>query len=218
LTALFPEISNMTATHITSARHVLCLAGSLRRNSWNRRLLRAAATQAPATLRLAVYDELSTVPLFDEDLEQNKPNGPAGVQALREAIASADGLIIATPEYNHAIPGVLKNALDWLSRESPQGEVLLEKPVAVLGASSGPWGTRLAQASVRQVLHTCGALVMPTPTLFIANAATRFDPGGTLTDLAAAQSLRRFVQAFGQWMERVTPAAGEPQAAVAVLP
>ncbi|HUW52505.1 MAG TPA: NADPH-dependent FMN reductase [Rhodanobacter sp.] len=208
----------MTTTHTTPARHVLCLAGSLRRDSWNRRLLRAAVTQAPATLRLVVYDELSAMPPFNEDLEQDEPTGPAGVQALRKAIARADGLIIATPEYNHAIPGVLKNALDWLSRESPQGEALLEKPVAVLGASSGPWGTRLAQASVRQVLHTCGALVMPTPTLFIANAGTRFDPGGTLTDLAAAQSLQRFVQAFGQWIERVTPAAGEPQAAVAVLP
>jgi chromate reductase len=208
----------MTTTHTTPARHVLCLAGSLRRDSWNHRLLRAAVTQAPATLRLAVYDELSTVPLFNEDLEQDEPTGPAGVQALRKAIAAVDGLIIATPEYNHAIPGVLKNALDWLSRESPEGEVLLEKPVAVLGASSGLWGTRLAQASVRQVLHTCGALVMPTPTLFMANAGTRFDPNGTLTDLAAAQSLQRFIQAFGQWMERMTPAVEELQAAVAILP
>jgi chromate reductase, NAD(P)H dehydrogenase (quinone) len=208
----------MTTPHATPVRNVLCLAGSLRRDSWNRRVLRAAVTLAPATLRLAVYEELSAVPLFDEDLEQNEPTGPAGVQALRKAIANADGLIIATPEYNHAIPGVLKNALDWLSRESPQGEVLLEKPVALLGASSGPWGTRLAQASVRQVLHTCGALVMPTPTLFMANAGTRFDPDGRLIDPAAVQSLLRFVQAFGHWMERVTPAAGELPAAVAKLP
>jgi chromate reductase len=195
----------MTTFHTTPARRVLCLAGSLRRDSWNRRLLRAAAIQAPATLYLDVYDDLSAVPLFDEDLEQHETAGPAGVQALRKAIATADGVIIATPEYNHAIPGVLKNALDWLSRESPDGEVLLEKPVAVLGVSSGPWGTRLAQTSVRQVLHTCGALVMPTPTLFMANAGTRFDPGGALTDLAAVQALQRFVQAFEQWMERMAP-------------
>jgi chromate reductase len=195
----------MTTYHTTPAHRVLCLAGSLRRDSWNRRLLQAAAIQAPATLYLDVYDDLSAVPLFDEDLEQREPAGPAGVQALRKAIATADGVIIATPEYNHAIPGVLKNALDWLSRESPDGEVLLEKPVAVLGVSSGPWGTRLAQTSVRQVLHTCGALVMPTPTLFMANAGTRFDPDGALTDLVAAQSLQRFVQAFEQWMERMAP-------------
>jgi chromate reductase len=196
----------MTVIDPHSVRRVLGLAGSLRRDSWNRRLLQAAATHTPATLQLEVYDRLAAVPLFDEDLEQRDPAGPAGVQALRAAIAAADGLVIATPEYNHAMPGVLKNALDWLSRESPQGEVLVDKPVAVLGASSGPWGTRLAQASLRQVLHTCGALVMPAPTLFMATAATRFDDHGALSDAAGAQSLQRFMLAFGQWIERVTPA------------
>lgn len=205
----------MTVFHTTPARRVLCLAGSLRRDSWNRRLLQAAVTQAPATLQLDVYDALSTVPLFDEDLEQREPAGPAGVRALRAAIAAADGLIIATPEYNHAMPGVLKNALDWLSRESPAGDVLPEKPVAVLGASSGPWGTRLAQASLRQVLHTCGALVMPTPTLFVANAAGRFDADGTLADLAIVQSLQSFTLAFERWMERMAPPLGMSEPVVA---
>jgi chromate reductase len=167
--------------------------------------LHAAATQAPPTLQLDVFDALSTVPWFDEDLERHEPAGPVGVQALRAAIAMADGLIIATPEYNHAIPGALKNALDWLSRESPQGEVLQEKPVAVLGATVGPWGTRLAQASLRQVLHTCGALVMPTPTVFVAGAADRFAENGTLTDPATAQALQRFLLAFERWMTRMTP-------------
>lgn len=201
----------------TPLRRVLCLAGSLRRDSWNRRLLQAAVAQAPATLHLDVYDALSAVPLFDEDLEQREPAGPAGVQALRAAIAAADGVIIATPEYNHAIPGVLKNALDWLSRDNPEGEVLPEKPVAVLGASSGPWGTRLAQASLRQVLHTCGALVMPSPTLFVANAASRFDAHRTLTDLATVQSLQNFVLAFEQWIARLAPPLANPIAAVAAL-
>jgi chromate reductase len=201
----------------TPIRRVLCLAGSLRRDSWNRRLLQAAVAQAPATLHLDVYDALSAVPLFDEDLEQREPAGPAGVQALRAAIAAADGVIIATPEYNHAIPGVLKNALDWLSRDNPEGEVLPEKPVAVLGASSGPWGTRLAQASLRQVLHTCGALVMPSPTLFVANAASRFDAHRTLTDLATVQSLQDFVLAFEQWIARLAPPLANPIAAVAAL-
>lgn len=187
-------------------RRVLCLAGSLRRDSWNRRLLRAAAAQAPALLQMTVHDDLGSVPMFDEDLEQADPCGPTGVQSLRKAIAAADGLLIATPEYNHSIPGVLKNALDWLSRESPDGEVLAEKPVAVLGASSGPWGTRLAQASLRQVLHTCGALVMPAPTLFVASAAACFDQHGALCDAATAQSLRRFVLAFDRWMARMAPA------------
>ncbi|MEP6899629.1 MAG: NADPH-dependent FMN reductase [Rhodanobacter sp.] len=206
----------MPLSNTPPVRHVLCLAGSLRRDSWNRRLLRVAATQAPATLRLDVCDGLAAVPMFDEDLEQREPDGPAGVRSLRASIAAADGLIIATPEYNHAMPGVLKNALDWLSRESPEGEVLLEKPVAVLGASAGPWGTRLAQASLRQVLHTCGALVMPTPTLFIANAAGRFDEKAALADQSTGQSLRRFVLAFEQWMARVAPALAGPQAGLTI--
>lgn len=205
----------MTTFHAAPVRRVLCLAGSLRRDSWNRRLLRAAMAHAPATLQLDVYDALTAVPLFDEDLEQHDPAGPAGVQALRAAIAAADGLVIATPEYNHAIPGVLKNALDWLSRESPAGDVLPEKPMAVLGASSGPWGTRLAQASLRQVLHTCGALVMPAPTLFVAGAASRFDTDGTLTDPVTAQSLQGFMLAFERWMARVVPPLARPEPVVA---
>lgn len=197
----------MTAFHPLPVRRVVCLAGSLRRDSWNRRLLHAATRQAPASLQLNVCDALGTVPLFDEDLESREPAGPPGVQALRAAVAAADGLIIATPEYNQAIPGVLKNALDWLSRENPAGEVLAGKPVAVLGASSGPWGTRLAQASLRQVLHTCGALVMPVPSLFVARAAERFDAQGWLTDTATLQSLQSFLLAFESWIERLaTPA------------
>ncbi|EIL92715.1 putative NAD(P)H-dependent FMN reductase [Rhodanobacter fulvus Jip2] len=198
---------------LSPPRSVLCLAGSLRRASWNRRLLHVATSMAPPTLRLNVFDALSSVPLFDEDMEQREPAGPAGVQALRAAIAAAEGLIIATPEYNHAMPGVLKNALDWLSRDTPEGEVLLEKPIAVLGASGGPWGTRLAQASLRQVLHACGALVMPTPTVFVANATVRFDHKGVLTDLTTARSLQRFLLAFDHWLTRVAPPASEAQPA-----
>ncbi len=194
----------MTTRHPTATRRVLCLAGSLRRNSWNRRLLWVAAAAAPPTLALEIYDNLSSVPLFDEDMEQREPAGPPGVRALRAAVAAADGLLIATPEYNQSLPGVLKNTLDWLSRESPDGEVLLDKPVAVIGASAGPWGTRLAQTAVRQVLHACGAVVMPAPTLFVANAAVRFDADGQL-DATTTQSLQRLVLAFGQWMDRVMP-------------
>jgi len=182
---------------------ILGLAGSLRRASWNRRLLQSAALLAPPGVTMEVCDTLSSVPLFDEDLElATAPDGPPGVQALRAAIAAADGLVIATPEYNHALPGVLKNALDWLSRESPQGQVLADLPVAVLGASSGPWGTRLAQASLRQVLHTCGALVMPSPTLFVAHADTRFGAQGELSDPTLQASLSRFMESFAGWVRR----------------
>jgi chromate reductase len=204
----------MTLLDTTPFRRVLCLAGSLRRESWNRHLLRAAALQAPATLQLDVYDGLSTVPLFDEDREHPEP---AGVHALRAAVAAADGLIIATPEYNQAIPGVLKNALDWLSRESPTGTGLAGKPIAVLGASSGPWGTRLAQASLRQVLHTCGALVMPGPSLFVANAPSHFGEAGSLGNLATVQSLQNLLLAFERWMERMAPPVTAAEPAMADL-
>lgn len=190
---------------------ILGLAGSLRRASWNRRLLHAAAaTSTPAGCAMEVYDALATVPLFDEDLELATPEGPPGVRALRAAIAAADGLVIATPEYNHALPGVLKNALDWLSRGH---SVLADLPVAVLGASSGPWGTRLAQASLRQVLHTCGSLVMPSPTLFVAQAEHRFDPHGSLRDPALQASLSQFMEAFAAWVRRVAPAGRLPHVA-----
>lgn len=189
---------------------LLGLAGSLRRGSWNRRLLQAAATLAPAGTTMEVYDALGCVPLFDEDLEHASPDGPPGVRALCEAIAAADGLVIATPEYNHALPGVLKNALDWLSRGNA---ALADLPVAVLGASSGPWGTRLAQASLRQVLHTCGALVMPSPTLFLAHAAERFDASGALDDEATRAALQRFMEAFAGWVHRVAPSRAETDAA-----
>ncbi|MEI7036293.1 NAD(P)H-dependent oxidoreductase [Fulvimonas yonginensis] len=190
---------------MTPTRHLLCLAGSLRRESWNRRLLQAATGLVPAGVHATVFADLAAAALFDEDLEQADPAGPAGVRALRQAIAAADGLVIATPEYNHAMPGVLKNALDWLSRESPQGEVLAGKPVAVLGASSGPWGTRLAQASLRQVLHTCGALVMPSPTLYVAHAAQRFDAQGDLADASLRAALSAFMGAAATWTARMAP-------------
>lgn len=192
---------------MTASSHryrVLCLPGSLRRDSWNRRLLLAAAAHAPDTLSLQLYDHLGAVPLFNEDIE---PGELAGVEALRSAVAAADALLIATPEYNQSLPGVLKNALDWLSLDGPRGEVLHGKPVAVTGASSGPWGTRLAQTALRQVLHACGALVMPTPTLFVGSAESRFHADGTLADEALAASLRHLTSALKPWIAQLQPHA-----------
>jgi chromate reductase, NAD(P)H dehydrogenase (quinone) len=196
----------MTVRPLVRPIHILCLPGSLRRASWNRRLLQAASASAPAGVSMKLYNALAAVPLFDEDREQAEPDGPPGVRALRTAIAAADGVLIATPEYNQSLPGVLKNTLDWLSRESPQGEVLADRPVAVLGASSGPWGTRLAQASLRQVLHTCGALVMPAPTIYVARAAEHFDAHGELIHEATRAALDRFMAGFAGWIARVRPA------------
>jgi len=180
--------------------HVLGIAGSLRQGSYNRRLLHAAARCAPAGLELTVYDDLASIPPFDEDLETASEGGPASVRRLREHARSAQGLLIATPEYNWSIPGVLKNALDWLSRPAPD-EVLAGKPVAVIGATGGSWGTRLAQAALRQVLTATEAAVLPAPALFIRDAGRLFPPGGELTDAPTIERLRAVLDAFAKWIE-----------------
>jgi chromate reductase len=183
----------------SSPRHnVLALAGSLRRGSYNRLLLMAAAADAPPGMQLKVYDELASVPLFSEDVEAEAV--PAGVQRLRERVRSADAVLIATPEYNQSIPGVLKNAIDWLSR--PPQEVLVGKPIAVIGASAGRWGTRLAQSHLRHVLYATEALVMPQPSLFLAGAASLFDGAGRLDDEQTSRALRELLVAFHGWIRR----------------
>lgn len=119
---------------------VLAFAGSLRRNSYNRHLIDAATGSAPAGLSLTVHDSIADIPLFNEDLEADAADGPDGVMRLRAAVAAADGVLIATPEYNQSLPGVLKNTLDWLSRnDAALGEVLSGKPVAIMGATPGRW-------------------------------------------------------------------------------
>jgi chromate reductase len=136
---------------------ILGLSGSLRRGSHNTALLRAAADALPSGVELEIYEGLRELPPYDADMDTELPD-PA-VARLRQAIASADGLLIATPEYNGSIPGVLKNALDWASRPFPDSS-LRGKPVAVMGASTGLFGAVWAQAETRKVLGTIGADVI----------------------------------------------------------
>ena len=158
-----------------TAPRILALAGSLRAGSFNRALVHAFAALAPAGT-VDVYADLGALPLLNEDTEAAAfAAGP--VRELCARVAQADALFIATPEYNHAPPGVLKNALDWLSRPLAGG-VLAGKPVALAGATSGRWGTRLAQAGLRQVLFALEANVLPGPALYLANAAGAFDEQG----------------------------------------
>ncbi len=175
---------------------VLALSGSLRRDSHNRRLLNAARAYAEDVLSISIYDDLSAVPVFNEDLEAD--GGPSGVRSLGAAVARADALLIATPEYNQGIPGVVKNVIDWLSRGEP--DLLAGKPVAILGATVGPWGTRLAQTGLRQALTACGALVMPTPQIYLRNAADAFDIDGNLIDEHTRASLTNFLTSFRRWI------------------
>jgi chromate reductase, NAD(P)H dehydrogenase (quinone) len=180
-------------------QNVLAIAGSLRRGSYNRLLIRAAASSAPEGMAITPYDDLAAIPLFDEDLETATNGGPEAVAGLRRRLAAADGVLIATPEYNWSIPGVLKNTVDWLSR--PPSEALLAgKAFAVIGATAGRWGTRLAQAALRQVLCATESAVMPAPALFVSDAAARFDEHGDLRDDAVRAHLRSVLDAFGEWM------------------
>jgi chromate reductase, NAD(P)H dehydrogenase (quinone) len=158
---------------------VLGISGSLRRDSHNSTLLRAAAELLPPSVELEIFDGLKAVEPYDED-DDHGP-GPAGARALREAIDAADAVLIATPEYNSSLPGQLKNALDWASR--PKGEnVLWGKPVAVVGASTGMFGAVWSQAEARKVLAASGARVIETD-LPVGHAQEAFADDGLLAEV-----------------------------------
>ena len=196
------------ASRPVAMKRVLALPGSIRRGSYNRLLLTAAVECAPAGMAVLIYDELASIPLFNEDLELATGSGPDVVRRLRRQVASADGLLFATPEYNQSIPGVLKNAIDWLSRPGPD-EVLVGKPVAVIGASSGRWGTRLAQSALRQVLYATESLVMVKPGMYVREAERLFDEAGRLVDQSTRKLLEAVLAVFANWIDLVAPDRGQ---------
>jgi chromate reductase len=157
---------------------VLGVSGSLRDDSYNTRLLRAAAAAAPAGVEVELWDGLRDLPLYDEDLEQGEL--PEAVVRLRDAWANADAIMFATPEYNGSVSGVLKNAVDWGSRPRG-GAVLQNKTVAVVGASTGRFGAMWAQADLRRTLGVAGARVVGDE-LPVTRAPERFDADGRLLD------------------------------------
>jgi chromate reductase len=160
------------------AMRVLGLCGSLRRDSYNRRLLAAAAKELPDAAVFGVFDEIDEIPPYNEDTEASET--PAAVQALRTAIAAAGAIVIATPEYNASVPGFLKNAIDWASRPYPD-HVLRGKPVAVVGASTSAFGATLAQSDLRRVLKSLGAQVLEAE-LPVSRAYEAFLADGRLAD------------------------------------
>jgi chromate reductase, NAD(P)H dehydrogenase (quinone) len=157
---------------------VLAISGSLRPASYNRRMLEFAARLAPAAVHVQIWEGLASVPPYAEHLDGPLP--PAPVRRLRSAIAHADALLLATPEYNGSLPGALKNALDWASRPFP-GSALHRKPVAVVGASTGLFGAVWAQAELRKVLDVAGARVLAEE-LPVGQADQAFDDAGHLRD------------------------------------
>jgi chromate reductase len=156
---------------------ILGIAGSVRRGSYNRMLLRAAGKALPPWVELVEWEGLDGLPIFNEDMEDSPPGS---VQDFFEAIEGAHGLLIATPEYNASVPGGLKNALDWASRPFPDN-VLREKPSAVIGASTGLFGAVWAQAEVRKALKASGAHVLESE-LPVGMAGSAFDDDGSLVD------------------------------------
>jgi chromate reductase len=165
---------------------ILGISGSLRAESHNTALLRAAAELLPPGAELEIWDGLKRVPPYDQD-DDTEP-APRGARELRAAIADADALLIATPEYNSSLPGQLKNALDWASRPI-ESAVLRNKPVAVIGASAGMFGAVWAQAELRKVLAATGARVVGDEEVPVAHADTAFDSDGRLNSEELSQVL-----------------------------
>lgn len=175
--------------------HLLGIAGSLRSGSFNRGLLRAAGELLPEGVTYDIFP-LDEIPLYNADLQAQ--GDPAPVKALKEAIEAADGLLIATPENNYSIPGVLKNALDWASRPN-KSSCLKGKPVGIIGASSGESGTIRAQLALRQVFVLTNSLCLVQPELRVPFAGQKFDPEGVLVDEDIRRRLQAYIQALVDW-------------------
>jgi chromate reductase, NAD(P)H dehydrogenase (quinone) len=181
---------------------ILGIAGSLRRESYNRAALRAATQLMPEGTTIKIF-ELDGIPGFNQDEEQNPP--PKVVE-LKRQIREADAILFVTPEYNYSVPGVLKNAIDWASR--PYGDSAWNgKPAAIMGASIGTIGTARAQYHLRQMMVFLNMFPINQPEVMIGNAQERFDAQGNLTDDATKDFIRQLLQNLVEWTRRI----GEPQ-------
>jgi chromate reductase len=178
--------------------HILGISGSLRKDSYNSMLLEATAELMPPGMSLEIFD-LADLPMYNPDDE--KPF-PQAVLEFRTRLAQADAVLIATPEYNSSISAALKNAIDWASR--PPKQPLNGKPVAIMGASTGNFGTLRAQLHLRQILTHVGALPLGKPEVLVGRAEQAFDVDGNLVDEVARGFLRDLLAALADWTERVS--------------
>jgi len=178
---------------------VLGIAGSLRAGSYNRALLRAAVELAPDGITIEIFDGLGAIPPYNADVEAQ--GDPQPVTALKRAIAAADALLIATPEYNYGVPGVLKNAIDWASRR-PGKSVLNGKPAALMGATPGATGTARAQLALRQSFVFTDTRACLRPEVLVARAHEKFDADGRLIDASTRQTVRQLLEALLDWVQR----------------
>lgn len=177
---------------------ILAISGSMRSGSYNRMALNLAKEVAPADFQIEMV-ELRDIPMFDGD--ELAKGYPASVTALREKVRAADGVLIGSPEYNFSIPGVVKNALDWVSRGNDQPFAL--KPVAIMSATQGPLGGGRSQYDLRKVMLFMNALVLQKPEIFIGLAQTKFDASGKCTDEATRKIVTDFMGSFKDWIGRV---------------
>jgi chromate reductase, NAD(P)H dehydrogenase (quinone) len=181
---------------------VLAIVGSLRKASFNKKLLNAAIGLAPVGMTIETYERLGEVPPFNQD-DENDP--PEVIRDLRARIHAAAGLLIITPEYNYGIPGVLKNAIDWMSR--PAGDTtLLRKPIAIMGAAPTNFGSVRAQLALRQTFLWTNSDVLVKPEVVVFRAQDRFDAQGSLQDPDTAKLIEQQLAAFKKHIEAGVPA------------
>jgi chromate reductase len=177
---------------------VLGIPGSLRRESYNRHLLKAAQKLAPDDIAIEIF-ELDGIPPFNQDDERNPP---ARVAEFKDRIRAADAILFVTPEYNYSIPGVLKNAIDWASR--PYGDnAWYEKPAAIMGASIGRFGTARAQYHLRQTFVFLNAFAVNQPEVMVGNAAEHFDADGELTHETSKELIRQLLRNLADLARRI---------------
>ncbi len=181
---------------------IVAISGSLRAKSFNTMLLHAAVKATPAAAATVEIASIKDIPLYDGDVEANS-GLPAAVLALKERIVAADGLLLVSPEYNHGIPGVFKNAIDWLSRPSSDiGRVFGGRPVGVIGTTPGRGGTAMAQASWLPVLRTLGAQLYTGIRLEVGGAGKVFDASGSLVDETVRGLLEKYMAGFAQFVTK----------------
>jgi chromate reductase len=180
---------------------VLGIVGSLRTGAYNARLMDAAEALAPPGVTIDRFG-LADIPAYNMDVEAH--GDPVPVAALRAAVRDAEALLIASPEYNYGVPGVLKNAIDWISRPPGQSP-LPRKPIAIMGVSTGPSGTMRMQLQLRLTLQALDMYAMPRPEIAMSFCKDKFDADGRLIDAKALEHLKGFMAAFADWSRRFLP-------------
>lgn len=185
---------------MSDSLNVIAVSGSLRKASFNNKLLTVCQGRAPDGMNIEIFDRMTEIPVFNQDII-DESGFPDAVSALREKVAAADGLLISSPEYNHAVSCVAKNMVDWVSR--PPDQPFKGKPIAVTGAAMGNLGTALGQYSLRHCFVFLDGRVMNQPEVFVGAAHTKFDNDGNLTDEPTLEFVDSFLNAFAHWIRKV---------------